>query len=100
MVHVREQLAVVNPDVVGVLDTNGVTGIGKDLGNLQVPDNDIALSVDTKTNTNQSYLLYQHSDDPYSCLLKIGLPAEEDFPRILLLEPTLTTALPVMVPLM
>lgn len=61
MVHIREQLAVVNPDVVGVLDTNGITGIGKNLGNLQVPDNDICLSVDTKTNTDQSYLLYQYT---------------------------------------
>lgn len=64
MVQVRGQIDVVNPDVAGGLDTNGITGIGKNLGNLQVPDNDIFRVFDTETNADQSYLLYQYSGLP------------------------------------
>lgn len=46
----------IDPDVVGLLDGDGVAGRGKDLGNLNVANNDIALANDTKADALKSWI--------------------------------------------
>lgn len=46
MRHVGGDVAVVNPDVGGLLDTNGVAGGGKDSTDREIADDDVALGVD------------------------------------------------------
>jgi hypothetical protein len=50
---VTGDIDVIDPDIVSLLDTDGVTSISKDLANLQVPDDDVVLLKDTKTDTNE-----------------------------------------------
>lgn len=59
VVQVAGDVDVVNPDVLGGLDGDGVTIVGQDLGNLQVADNDVGLSIDGKTNTSKACTLGQ-----------------------------------------
>lgn len=41
VVPVARNVDVINPDVVGLLDTNGIAGRSQDLADLQVPDDDV-----------------------------------------------------------
>lgn len=43
----------VDPHVAGHLHTDGVPSGGRDLGDLQVADDDVALSVDRQSEANQ-----------------------------------------------
>lgn len=53
VVTVRGQIQVVEPDVVGGLDGDGVTVVGEDLADLDVADDDVGGLLDTETNTGQ-----------------------------------------------
>jgi hypothetical protein len=54
VVQVRRDVDVVDPDVLGGLDGDGVTIVGQDLGDLHVADNDVGLAVDGQTDTSQA----------------------------------------------
>lgn len=45
----------VNPDIGGRLDADGITGLGQDLGDLNVADDNVRHVEDAKANSNQSY---------------------------------------------
>jgi hypothetical protein len=51
VVPVRREVDVVNPDLRSRLDTESVTNISDDLGDLDVADDNIALVKHTQTNT-------------------------------------------------
>jgi len=53
MIPVTGEVAMVNPNLVCSLDTN-VVPRGKDLGNLDVANDNIILVENTKTNTRES----------------------------------------------
>jgi len=44
----------VNPDIVGLLNADGISRLSQDLGNHQITDDNVVLLVDTKTNTLES----------------------------------------------
>jgi hypothetical protein len=46
----------VNPDVSGLLDRDGIAVIRLNLGDLHVADNDVLLSIDSQTNTGEGYV--------------------------------------------
>lgn len=54
MVPVTGEVDVVDPDLVSGLDTKSITNIGKDLGDLDVTDDNVALLENTETNTVES----------------------------------------------
>lgn len=51
VVPVGRQVAVVDPDVLGGLDADGVTVVSEDLGDLHVADDDVVGLVDVEANT-------------------------------------------------
>lgn len=55
VVHVGEELNVVDPDVGGELKTDSITGAGENLGDLDVADDDVALLVDSESDSDQSW---------------------------------------------
>lgn len=67
MVPITGEVGVVNPNVLSVLNTNCITRVSEDLGNLNISDDDIANINDTEANSAKScvkhiceyYLLYQ-----------------------------------------
>lgn len=51
MVHVRAQVHVVNPNVLGFLDTNGITSVREDLADGEVADDDVLDVLDVEGDT-------------------------------------------------
>lgn len=56
-VAVARQVAVVNPDVGGQLDSDGITVVGLNLADLHVAHNDVFLAIDGKANTRQCWII-------------------------------------------
>ena len=54
MVSVGREVQVVDPNIACRLDTNGITRIGQDLADLDVPDDDVRHFEDTDANTDES----------------------------------------------
>lgn len=53
--QVSRQVAVVDPDIGGLIDSNGIAIVGKDLGNLEVAEDDVALSADVEAHAGDGY---------------------------------------------
>lgn len=51
--HVARKVDVVDPDVGGLLDADGITAVGCDLGDLEVADDDVLLRLDGESETDQ-----------------------------------------------
>lgn len=62
VVQVRGEVVVVDPDVSRGLDSNGIAGIRLDLGQLQVPDNDIGHVLDVEPDTLNAGVRVQAED--------------------------------------
>lgn len=78
--QVAGNIDVVDPYVLGSLNGDGITIVGENLGNLDVPNNDVGLLVDGQADTRDVNLL------------------EPDAPMMDLLEVTDTLAAPEMAP--
>jgi hypothetical protein len=97
MVNIAGEVDVINPDLGSLLDGNGITGFGQDLGDLQVAENDIGLFQYTESNTDESYIPSNGKHVETSA--RITLNVQEPFSPITeVLEPTLTATFPVIVP--
>lgn len=48
------KITVVDPDIGRLLDRNGITVVGLDLGNLHVANDDVLLSIDGEANAGKS----------------------------------------------
>jgi hypothetical protein len=49
------QVAVINPDILGVLDSDRITVVGQNLADLEVAHNDVGLILDVESDTSQGY---------------------------------------------
>lgn len=55
MVPVAREVKMVKPNLGGGLNTNGIACFSKDLGDLDIPDDNVLLVQDAKSNANQSF---------------------------------------------
>ena len=53
MVEIAGKVDVIDPDFAGSLNSDGVTGIGEDLGDLDVTDDNVGDVNDAETNANE-----------------------------------------------
>lgn len=53
VVQVTGQVNMVDPDVLGRLNSNSIAVVSEDLADLQVPHNDVGLSIDGQTDASQ-----------------------------------------------
>lgn len=53
MIHVAGQIAMVDPNFGGFLNTNGITGVCKHLGDLDISDDNVGNPDDTETDAGQ-----------------------------------------------
>lgn len=53
--QVSGKVAVVDPDIGGLVDSDGITVFGKDLGNLEVAEDDVALTADVESHAGDGY---------------------------------------------
>lgn len=53
--QVSRKVAVVDPDIGGLVDSDGITVFGKDLGNLEVAEDDVALTADVESHAGDGY---------------------------------------------
>jgi hypothetical protein len=94
---VTADIEVIEPDVGGLLDTNAIAAL--DLAELQVADDDVLDALDENTGAGNGY----NCGSSASLWPSIAGFAESDvqapaFPRMLVLAPTLTEPVPLMLP--
>lgn len=67
VVQVAGQVNVVDPDILGRLNGDGIAVISEDLADLQVAHNDVGLPINGQTNTSKSYnlILVSHATDNF-----------------------------------
>jgi hypothetical protein len=96
-VKVTADVEVIEPDVGGLLDANAVAAL--DLAELQVADDDVFDALDENTGAGNGYNRGS-SASLWPSIAVIGDSDVQapDFPRMLVLAPTLTVPVPLMLP--
>ena len=99
MITVAGEVAVIDPNVVRGLNTNGVSRASKNFGNFQVTENDVALVEDADADALEGFPGSGISGNSRAAGQKCNTQ-EPAAPRRDVFEPTLTTVSPEMVPSM
>lgn len=72
VIKVREDLIVVDPHVLGRLDTNGIAILSQHLGQLQVSDNDIFHTLDVEANSSETRVRVQSENGGVAARVDLG----------------------------